>query len=348
MPSYTCDCGAKYRIPETSVGRKAKCKACGEVFTVEHDGGIPLAAEPEAFSALPDRRAAMAGAEGVIPARTALPDAEASAPLMARRGPALGYWDNVLWTVLFPATPSDLLTFVVIWLVMGTIGMLPLISIFVTLWYAAYRFELIANAAGGEEGLPSPVLGSDIWGDWVAPLFQWMGSWLLVLGPALAYLMVSLSRRSASTMEAIDKMQSGIPGIIEAFGSDPVLVSLIVLGLFFWPMVVLCIALGGFLAATRVDLMIITIGRLLPAYLCTIGLVAGATAVEYFVQGYASTAGPAPPGAPTPGLMQILTTALLLNFLLTGAAIYADIVSLRCIGLFYHHFKHKFAWDWGQ
>lgn len=344
MPTYQCDCGARYRVPNTAVGRKAKCMKCGEAFVIPHDEDtIPLAAEPQELSPLPGMRQSVS-ASAVAATEGDIPQAIASAPLMARRGPSTGYWDSILWTVLFPATPSDLLTFVIIWLTMGFLGVLPLIPALITLWYAAYRFELIENAAGGEEGLPSPVLGTDAWNDWIEPLFYWLGSWLLVLAPALAYLIFSLSRRSAATMDAVDLLRSGLPGIVAAFGADPLLVVLIAVGLFLWPMVALCIAVDGFLSALRIDLMIITIGRALPAYLCTIGLVAGATAVEYFVRQYAATAGPAP-GAP---LWTLATAAIFLHFLLIGASIYADIVALRSIGLFYHHFKDKFAWDWGQ
>ena len=32
---------------------------------------------------------------------------------------------------------------------------------------------------------------------------------------------------------------------------------------------------------------------------------------------------------------------------LIGLGLYLDVVAMRSIGLYYHHFKGRFAWDWG-
>ena len=45
MPTQRCECGAKYRFPESSLGKRAKCKKCGAVFKLtgkEDDGTIPI------------------------------------------------------------------------------------------------------------------------------------------------------------------------------------------------------------------------------------------------------------------------------------------------------------------
>ena len=50
MPTIHCQCGAKYRFPESSIGKRAKCKKCGTVFVLEPDddeGTIPLADDAE-------------------------------------------------------------------------------------------------------------------------------------------------------------------------------------------------------------------------------------------------------------------------------------------------------------
>jgi hypothetical protein len=109
-------------------------------------------------------------------------------------------------------------------------------------------------------------------------------------------------------------------------------------------MIVLCIAIGGFSAVFRVDLMVVTIIRAFPAYLVILGLIVGATVASYYIN-EALLAKFAP--APGTGLAGLLGKGMLIHVLLTGATIYADVVSLRSIGLFYHHFKHKFAWNWG-
>ena len=35
------------------------------------------------------------------------------------------------------------------------------------------------------------------------------------------------------------------------------------------------------------------------------------------------------------------------SLLVVGISLYFEIVAMRVIGLYYHHFKHRFAWDWG-
>ena len=39
--------------------------------------------------------------------------------------------------------------------------------------------------------------------------------------------------------------------------------------------------------------------------------------------------------------------ALILSFIGTGIAVYFEIVAMQVIGLYYHHFKDRFAWSWG-
>ena len=47
-----------------------------------------------------------------------------------------------------------------------------------------------------------------------------------------------------------------------------------------------------------------------------------------------------------PSLGGLLTGTFMLTVLLTGIGVYFDIVLMRLIGLYYHHFKHRFAWSW--
>ena len=45
MPTSHCQCGAKYRYGESSIGKRARCKKCGTVFTLtpeDEEGPIPL------------------------------------------------------------------------------------------------------------------------------------------------------------------------------------------------------------------------------------------------------------------------------------------------------------------
>ena len=54
MPTKHCECGAKYRFPEESVGKRAKCKKCGAIFTLEDEDEIKVVplAEPDSLGDL--------------------------------------------------------------------------------------------------------------------------------------------------------------------------------------------------------------------------------------------------------------------------------------------------------
>lgn len=72
MPKFQCACGAKYRFPDSAMGKKAKCKRCGVVFTLEvdEDGPIPIAKDPPDFgdSPLVDKVAAAESRVRSLPA----------------------------------------------------------------------------------------------------------------------------------------------------------------------------------------------------------------------------------------------------------------------------------------
>ena len=42
-----------------------------------------------------------------------------------------------------------------------------------------------------------------------------------------------------------------------------------------------------------------------------------------------------------------VTGRTLWTVLATGVGLYFEIVALRAIGLYYHHYKDRFAWSWG-
>ena len=35
--TISCQCGKKYSVPEATIGKKGKCKSCGEIFTAKID-----------------------------------------------------------------------------------------------------------------------------------------------------------------------------------------------------------------------------------------------------------------------------------------------------------------------
>jgi hypothetical protein len=84
--------------------------------------------------------------------------------------------------------------------------------------------------------------------------------------------------------------------------------------------------------------------RSFPAYLVTLVLVFGATAVEEALHNAVSAGATTGTGG---GIGTAFGGYLAAYALSVGITLYCNIVMLRAIGLYYHHFKHKFAWDWG-
>jgi len=353
MPRCTCDCGARYKFPESSLGKKSKCQKCGAILTLEADeeGILAVAAEPETEHVSAFAMQAQAAAIAAKARHVDEEDAELARtppPSVLRRS----FGADVLWTFLFPSTPGNLITFIMTALAMGILAplaaMMPLIGFFFSLivagWYAAFRLEVLRNAAAGEDDLPTLGISRDVWDDAIEPLLQWVGSWFVVLFPTLAFLVFSLYQGTIDGGDAFTAIVGGIGGLIEvARDGTPAFLVLVAVGLCAWPIVVLCIAIGGVSSLIRADLIALTLIRTFPGYLVTLIFLLAAVALKDVLAGQLTGAAG---GAKATSAAQAIGSALLVYALLTGVSVYVDIVVMRLIGLYYHHFKGKFAWQW--
>lgn len=262
-----------------------------------------------------------------------------------------GYAANVLWTFLFPASPANLVVLLAIWLILAfspLVGCIPILGFIVLLgvngWYAGYRFEVIASAAAGESDLPELQLSVDAFVDYLGSLLKWLGSWIVVFLPAFACLAIGVQQGTVGGFEALAMLMGGLPGILQGPATPPpVYHTLVYVGLFLWPMVVLCVALGGFGALYRLDLIVRTIIITLPAYVLTLILMFAAIFGQLFLLGLLG--GGIAAGA-QPSLTSLAGRTILIYILAVGVGVYLSIVLMRLIGLYYYHFKHRFAWDW--
>ncbi len=298
MSHYACACGAKYRFPDSAVGKKAKCKKCGAVFTLaaEEEEILRIADEDPmvAESAMAAERIALAEvaaarAQGVAPGHAKVVierDEGANDTPAVSTHVGLGFGSDVLWTFLFPASPGNLIAFVAIWIglaiVAPVLSFIPLLGFVVEGWYSAFRFGVLRSATAGEEDLPDVNFTNDIFEDFLRPMFQWIASWLVILLPAFAYLIYAVSQGTIDGFEAIGLAFGGLDTMLS--GSTSGLMTfdiLIYVGLFLWPMVALCIALGGLPSLYRMDLILLTIGKTFPMYSITLVMLYGAV----FVQG---------------------------------------------------------------
>ncbi|MBI1826627.1 MAG: hypothetical protein HY287_13450 [Planctomycetes bacterium] len=361
MPSVMCECGARYKVADASLGKKSKCKKCGNVFTLkaEDDGIFSIA--PDEFSSPSPLASAIASGEVTqapqAPGRDGDDDTEQSEGFVGRSGflanrpsaaatipitPTRSYFADVLRTFLFPSSPENLVSFIVIVIFMSTLGpifaFMPfpygmILGFLLQGWYAALRFEIVRTSASGEDRLPS-VGVSDPWEDLVKPALCWIASWIVVVLPASAYLIYVVASGRLGSSAIPNSLSSGISAILGANTEIAIFGVLLLLGACAWPMLILCVAIQGFSTLLRPDLILSTMIRTFPGYVATLLLVCGTIVLQNVLSlissGRAATTG----------------GSLVIAFLVSAMSIYVEIVLMRLIGLYYHHFKKKFAWDW--
>lgn len=347
MPTAKCQCGARYKVPESAAGRRARCKKCGQVFTV------PAKAPEPATIELADLAA---GESLERPAPSAAPKAAAvatvgyaAADVAQARGVYGAYFTAIGRSFLFPGKVSNLTSLLVIWflLVINTyiasfwcIGLL--VSFIITGWYMAFQFNTVLHAADGQEGLPELSVSEGWYEGILVPIGKYMATWIATLAPVIIYvtlLMIpsgfSLSKWNAVMAPAM----SGNYGAMFALQVGQVLFLVLLLfgGLALRPMLLLVVAVGGVGGLFRLDLMARTIFATFPAYACSVAVVLAAAMLPAFVAG----AGPDMIGARFTGEGAAFTG------IVCAVNVYCTLVAMRVIGLHYHHFKHRFAWSWG-
>jgi len=329
MPIYRCKCGAKYKIPDSAAGRHVRCKKCGHLFTVPkvEPEIVPLAMAPledsgtfaPQFQSSPDH-----------------PDSSPAPPVEPQA--AKGYVPSVLWTFLFLSQPGNLITFFFLWFIFVMASYAPFAVVIITLlgfWFAAYKFSIILSGAAGEEDLPEIKYSGDLLDELIAPALKWFLSWAFVLFPLFVYSIVSAI--SAGLTNVFDIIDHSKDALFNAGVMDPVAITLLILGILLWPMVVLCVAIGGLGALVRIDFMLITIVKSIDGYVATLIILGAAIAVNLSIEKFLASAGGT----------SFSADAIISDAIKIGLNLYFDIVVLRIIGLYYRYFKNKFAWDWG-
>ncbi|MCG3136900.1 MAG: hypothetical protein HJJLKODD_00738 [Phycisphaerae bacterium] len=341
MPNVTCTCGAKFRFPDSVIGKKAKCRQCGHIFeiTTEDEGELEL---------VPEEPVVISGTAATI----AAPAAAAHAPQIGRAFHAAGAAASAMGTYLaslgkaliFPVHKSNIINFLIIAVILAfsvflrfaaCLGMIGLI--FITGCYAAYLFQVVESSANGEPELPALEISDGLWEGVLLPALRMIGSWLVVLAPALVYLILVPQAGTGGGPFGLLKNLTGPLGISDY---DPVLLVLGFGGMFFWPMAILCIAIGGFASLARIDLIIRTIIRTLPGYILVVVLVFGSVLAAEGINAATSH-------ALSKGEKLEMDDTIVLQMVGQVVGLYINLVAMRAIGLYYFHLKHRFAWNWG-
>lgn len=306
MNIHTCTCGARYRLPASAFGRSAKCKRCGTTIVLP-----ALATTPRGKK----RR----------------DESQDIQPLFVRSEYAR-FVDETLKALQFPFSLNNLIIFAFVWLLIclknflnlgmsyrGAMGVAVLAA-----WFGAYRVQIVESAAGGEHELPPMSFSHGFADDVLGPFVRWLGSWLVVLWPSVIYAGYLASKGILRPFDLLAMASNGLGGLLRGGVTDqPILCVLIFVGLFFWPVVMLCVAIGDFGCLWRVDLIGKTLFRTFPGYLLVTAIVFGAFLTQ-----------------------SILEREFGSNCIGSAFAVYFEIVACKVIGLYYHCFKSRFAWSW--
>lgn len=359
MPKVACGgCGAVYTLPDAAVGRRARCKKCGQVFRV----GARPAADPDVIPFADDdpaapfagqavQRTAAAPAAAIthepIP-RSGSPDRVVAADQPASGGLS-GLAHDIGRSFLFPTRIPNLVTFLLLCIMLclsipltalWCIGAALVVIIYG--WYMAYQLSVVEGATAGEEDLPDFQIGN-FWESVVLPLLK------IVLVSVISMLPFAMALAYAVVMQSLGAA-GGLTLFFSAVGANPetlalldeladvamaaILLAALAFGLLLQPIMLLIVAVGGIRSLWRVDYMVTSIARTPLAYGLVCVVFFGLTAGPPIVVGLFEDS------VPAQGAIG-LTVALLV----IGA--YLRIVAMRAVGLYYHHLKDRFAWSWG-
>ncbi len=321
MIDASCQCGAHYRVPAKLAGKRLKCKKCAGPVD------IPVPEPPEADDAfvvdvLADEPVIRQDAVIAGPAAAAAPAGASSrsAPFEPSHLPA--YLKDCVASLMFFAESGTLLRFIVV----AAIAMLqPLLLyglcigaiawIIVFGWILSFLFNVMLNAADGERDLPELTLIEGPVDTIVVPCFKYLAAGVAVFWPAVVFAVVN--------PEAVVQ-------------EEPIFGFVIAGCLFFWPMAMLMVGIGGVSSFARVDLMIRTLIRTFVPYFLVCVLTAGAFIASWYINESLINSGGKASEHP-----------IALQCVLQVLGLYFWVLAMRFLGLYYHHFKSRFAWTWG-
>lgn len=380
---YECTCGANIRLPVSAAGKKARCQSCKAVFTVPEPGydpddrPIPLegggtepphpsADQPPVGGWLADFAREEKRTNGASPvvvqqipsksltaeselqeaeqeaARTALPRVTPRLPHEEAKaydadragvvGPELPFWHDLLQSFVFFLEPANLVTFVILGVAMFVPICIPMAGPFaylvVSLYISAFYMAIVRDTAAGEDRLPEVIwMSSPL--DLLLPLFHFLGVTALAMVPAMIYILFSFKGNGLGEF------------LVHAMRAPdmPVVRGLAAMGILFWPAMTLAVAIGGSFRGFWPHRIILMAVNAPVAYAAVCGILLIAAVLWYLPS--------SPPVASmTNDLVQQFGLRVLIGMRLVSAFIglYAMIVAMRTIGLFYRHFKHRFPW----
>ncbi len=339
-------CEKRYRVDDGKLGKALRCRQCGKVFRVAAPppdaDPLPVAPPPPppvAPPPPPDPACTGHVGAGVV-----------DEPEQRRPGSLRAYLRDVADTLAFSRSPGNVATFAIMAVIVALrdtllpwAGCLGLAGIMIVSgWVAAFLLNTVVNAAAGDDELPS-IATTGWWDDIVLPLVKYAVSWVAAWLPLVAGLAYLAAMESLGVDEALGQLGQAIGlNFDQIMNSDlagaALVMALLVVSISFWPMTLLVVAVGGMPALVRLDLMVRTILRTLPAYCVVVLAVLAGLLVPGLIGGMVM---------PEDAQQQDASALLLLSLIMAPLSLYGKVFAMRAVGLYYHHFKARFAWSWG-
>lgn len=332
-------CGQVMRAPEGSAGKRVACPLCGAVQVIpDSAAATPPAVPPAAPPATPpagETAAPPAMPPAMPPAGQAAHDplTEQSRPRpiigLSVTGPVRSLRDDVLLSLVVPFRGTGIFLFALMAVLYSLVPLLtfvpslgPIALLIIIGWFCAIFLNIIMDTCQGKDELTAFSMTGGFWNDIVRPLFLFAGGTVLVGLPVIAwrvYIVFNPALRSPGT-EIVQMVLYG-------------------LGLFLWPMTMLTIAINGFsMEALRYDRQLVSIFRALPQYLAIWVLLMVVIVGQWACYRIGTTM------VPTTGTIGAAGRLVLLAFVTGLFQSYLSIIAMRVIGLYYRHYKQRFAW----
>jgi hypothetical protein len=222
-------------------------------------------------------------------------------------GADVGNFVTMIFVMILAAINAALIT-----MAFTCILLIPIVII--TGLLAAFFFNIVVNAANGDDDLPNIGLDGDWFDDIIIPFVKFLTACLVALAPLQIYI-----------------------GVVGDGGVSPSeTFTLLTIGVCLWPITVLVLAIGGLTCFLRPDRIFLTVLRTFVPYLVTCAVLAFAIGITWALQRALVSA-----AATMGGNGWAVATLLWI------VGVYCLVVAMQCIGLYYYHFKNRFAWSWG-
>ncbi len=357
-------CGASYHVPDAKLGKHATCVKCGTRFVLAAPAPSPPAQNAEfEFDDLARGTAQPHASPHVV--ASAAPASEPAAP--AASTPTWGaasvgaaassliaaiprYLQDVVGTMALMFTPTGLIITVMLCCLQALKLLAPyalcfgiLMILIINGYVLSYYLHVVSSGTARDDTLPSLSLTDGIVEDILMPLLKFLAVFVITLLPFVASLIWQVVN------ERVDNELAGLllAGVLSFDFSSflsltplqaLLLIPPLLLGQVLQPMFLLVVAVGGIRCLWRTDLMLRTVFGTLPAYMVLLVLFWG-------LNWAASLADSVLAAISKSDMEGVPVTVIAIVRVVIETVV--SVFTMRAIGLFYHHFKARFAWSWG-